>query len=1085
MAVLPLAGWAEKTNISDFTVTLSSDPALTYNGMHQAFPTVASIAKAATTVEAAALEEAANWTISWTYAGAAYNPAGTAITNAGNYTVTIAATAANATFTGSVSKVITVAKAGTIKVEAKNPTMVYGGTTPVITDFYKIADGSDDFISGEGVATLGHPVDMPVVDMVNAGTKDFSLTAREYVNYDVAVINPYGTLSIAKKSITVTTAPIANITYGAAKPNNLTLVDYSDQLVGNDELNDDNLVFEFKKVVGADETLIEDAILPAGDYRVYPKGLSNDNYAITYAYAAFTVAKKALAPSMITLSEDKEYSGATQEPTLTVADGTTPIVAADYVATWTYSTDGETWNPAPTGDAAFKNAGLYKVTLTQNGDTHNYKTPAGTTAEPAAAKTYEITKASLYIKTQNKSKTYDGQTAYDPQSNATVKAAHLTFVGLVGTDAPVVTGLTVSLGDVEGKRTGIDAGEYPINVTGTLDASLAKNYTAQFGNLGKLTINKRPITLTANADGKKYMEEDNYVAGVTALGVISDPANANYNKPKYVKLTGTLADGDVIAMPTLTRNEGETASSATNVYTITPSDFEITYTSGGSDPVVVDNTANYEITPGTAIFTISKGGFTIWADDKESVYGSTTLQTLSATVDGIPQADAELIVFEEGAITTDAQVGDNRGTYTITLHKDKIDCSAIAGKYDIDAIVYVPGNYTITPKALKIKAKDQAHILGETVTDANLKNIEFVTEGVSATDKAGVVANITLSFYKGATASAADVPVSTVSGHEGELLNSAATTGWTGTAAAVADKDKGVWVNGIVITFDDTDAYWTTANYTLDPDVEAGAGVEAGTLYVTTANTPVTFDILATATTQISNVAGKIVDAQISLDEAGKKRTLYANEWNSLVLPFDITPFAFCDAIDGYAVFDVLQTTGEAMNFKITINEIPAYTPFLVKVSETVVLSEKQFEGVVIKAIADAAVANDAYIFQGNLAMSTPVPAWLFTADSEHSSTVEFGSIDLYHNVENAPTTAPNRPCPAFGAYIKAKPGVQAAPSIFIEEADGSTTAITAINADGVAVKAEGWYTINGVKLQGMPTEKGIYINNGKKIVIK
>ena len=264
-----------------------------------------------------------------------------------------------------------------------------------------------------------------------------------------------------------------------------------------------------------------------------------------------------------------------------------------------------------------------------------------------------------------------------------------------------------------------------------------------------------------------------------------------------------------------------------------------------------------------------------------------------------------------------------------------------------------------------------------------------------------------------------------------------------------------------------------------------GAETKAGTLYVTTAHTPVTFNILATATTQISNVAGKIVDATISKNETGKKRTLYANEWNSLVLPFDITPFAFCDAIDGYAVFDVLQTTGEAMNFKITINEIPAYTPFLVKVSETVVLSEKQFEGVVIKAIADAAVANDAYIFQGNLAMSTPVPAWLFTADSEHSSKVEFGSIDLYHNVENAPTTAPNRPCPAFGAYIKAKPGVQAAPSIFIEEADGSTTAISGITADGVAVKAEGWYTIDGMKLNAAPTQKGIYINNGKKIVVK
>ena len=69
------------------------------------------------------------------------------------------------------------------------------------------------------------------------------------------------------------------------------------------------------------------------------------------------------------------------------------------------------------------------------------------------------------------------------------------------------------------------------------------------------------------------------------------------------------------------------------------------------------------------------------------------------------------------------------------------------------------------------------------------------------------------------------------------------------------------------------------------------------------------------------------------------------------------------------------------------------------------------------------------------------------------------------------------------GAYLKIASGSGA--RIFIEEPDGSTTAIETINADGMAVPAEGWYTINGVKLQGVPTEKGIYINNGKKIVVK
>jgi len=32
---------------------------------------------------------------------------------------------------------------------------------------------------------------------------------------------------------------------------------------------------------------------------------------------------------------------------------------------------------------------------------------------------------------------------------------------------------------------------------------------------------------------------------------------------------------------------------------------------------------------------------------------------------------------------------------------------------------------------------------------------------------------------------------------------------------------------------------------------------------------------------------------------------------------------------------------------------------------------------------------------------------------------------------------------------------------------------------------ATGWYTLDGLRLSGKPTTKGVYINNGKKIVVK
>jgi hypothetical protein len=59
------------------------------------------------------------------------------------------------------------------------------------------------------------------------------------------------------------------------------------------------------------------------------------------------------------------------------------------------------------------------------------------------------------------------------------------------------------------------------------------------------------------------------------------------------------------------------------------------------------------------------------------------------------------------------------------------------------------------------------------------------------------------------------------------------------------------------------------------------------------------------------------------------------------------------------------------------------------------------------------------------------------------------------------------------------------APSIFVEDMDGSVTAINVVDGDAMQKNAEGWYTINGMKLNAAPTEKGIYINNGKKVIIK
>ena len=51
--------------------------------------------------------------------------------------------------------------------------------------------------------------------------------------------------------------------------------------------------------------------------------------------------------------------------------------------------------------------------------------------------------------------------------------------------------------------------------------------------------------------------------------------------------------------------------------------------------------------------------------------------------------------------------------------------------------------------------------------------------------------------------------------------------------------------------------------------------------------------------------------------------------------------------------------------------------------------------------------------------------------------------------------------------------------------ANGETTGIGTLDTRTGEFSTDGWYDMNGRKLSGKPTKKGLYINNGKKVVIK
>ena len=49
----------------------------------------------------------------------------------------------------------------------------------------------------------------------------------------------------------------------------------------------------------------------------------------------------------------------------------------------------------------------------------------------------------------------------------------------------------------------------------------------------------------------------------------------------------------------------------------------------------------------------------------------------------------------------------------------------------------------------------------------------------------------------------------------------------------------------------------------------------------------------------------------------------------------------------------------------------------------------------------------------------------------------------------------------------------------------GDETGITTTDCTDSTDKAGAWYDMSGRKLSGKPTKRGVYVNNGRKIVIK
>ena len=244
------------------------------------------------------------------------------------------------------------------------------------------------------------------------------------------------------------------------------------------------------------------------------------------------------------------------------------------------------------------------------------------------------------------------------------------------------------------------------------------------------------------------------------------------------------------------------------------------------------------------------------------------------------------------------------------------------------------------------------------------------------------------------------------------------------------------------------------------------------------------------------NTLALVENNGVTTDVSIEGRTIYGDRWNTLCLPFNLDAEQMeQSSLAGFEVKE-LDTEKKAydhitgyeggesktlwLNFK-DAESIEAGKPYLVKTTdggEDIV--NPMFEGVVIKNGTPAGIMSkdETVTFQG---VYTPE---VFKKGEEKKSVLFLQNNSLYYPDGKKPTTIN-----AFRAYFPLN-GIQGATigngdiKAFVLNFGDESTVVEMINGEMVNGKSDGWYDVSGRKLNQKPAQRGIYIHNGRKVLV-
>lgn len=206
------------------------------------------------------------------------------------------------------------------------------------------------------------------------------------------------------------------------------------------------------------------------------------------------------------------------------------------------------------------------------------------------------------------------------------------------------------------------------------------------------------------------------------------------------------------------------------------------------------------------------------------------------------------------------------------------------------------------------------------------------------------------------------------------------------------------------------------------------------------------------------------------------KRTLTSNGWNTFAVPFDVSSTMLTTLKTTYGVTVKELTDASFADGTLTLTfgdaeSIEAGKPYIVNVTSNFDFSEILIPGVIISKTAKPFTSTNVDFIPtlGKTTIEGETKEILIMA----------GGGELKH-----PKTLP-ADMKGFRAYFQLKGDAANAASFNLDFGNGETTGINSLTSEPSSNGEGSIYSLDGRRLSSKPAQKGVYIVNGKKMVIK